>query len=39
MSRVGLNPIELPSGVDVAIEDSDVVVKGPKGTLEYHIIY
>ena len=36
MSRVGLNPIELPSGVDVAIEDSDVVVKGPKGTLEYH---
>ena len=35
MSRVGLVPIALPSGVDVSIDESKVLVKGPKGTLEY----
>lgn len=33
MSRVGTNPIAIPSGVDVKIEGSDVVVNGPKGHL------
>ncbi len=33
MSRVGSNPISLPSGVDVAIDGTQVTVKGPKGSL------
>lgn len=33
MSRVGSNPITIPSGVDVKIEGSDVLVNGPKGNL------
>ena len=33
MSRVGLVPIPLPSGVEVTIEGATVTVKGPKGTL------
>jgi large subunit ribosomal protein L6 len=33
MSRVGKNPISVPSGVDVAIQGRNVTVKGPKGTL------
>ena len=33
MSRIGKLPIEVPSGVDVAIDDQLVTVKGPKGTL------
>ncbi len=34
MSRIGRLPIDLPAGVDVKIEDGNVVtVKGPKGTL------
>src|SRR5688572_21701467 len=35
MSRVGKQPITIPSGVEVAIEGSRVRVKGPKGELEY----
>jgi large subunit ribosomal protein L6 len=34
MSRIGTNPIILPSGVDVTITDELVAVKGPKGALE-----
>lgn len=34
MSRVGRQPISVPSGVDVKIEGSTVSVKGPKGVLE-----
>ena len=34
MSRIGKQPIAIPSGVDVAIDGSRVTVKGPKGTLE-----
>ena len=35
MSRIGLKPINVPSGVEVTIDDNNnVVVKGPKGTLE-----
>ena len=33
MSRIGKNPITIPQGVEVKIEDHVVTVKGPKGTL------
>ena len=33
MSRIGRAPITVPGGVDVAIADGAVTVKGPKGTL------
>ncbi len=33
MSRVGKKPITIPSGVTVTINDSEMQVKGPKGTL------
>ena len=33
MSRIGLNPINLPDGVTVSIQGSVVNVKGPKGEL------
>ncbi len=35
MSRVGKQPIPVPSGVEVSIDGSRVTVKGPKGTLEH----
>lgn len=35
MSRIGLKPITIPSGVEVKISDNNLVeVKGPKGTLK-----
>ena len=34
MSRIGQNPIPVPSGVDVTISGRHVTVKGPKGQLE-----
>lgn len=38
MSRIGLKPINLPSGVEIKInEDNFVEVKGPKGTLSQQI--
>jgi len=37
MSRVGKNPILVPSDVKVDVEGSHVKVKGPKGTLERDI--
>jgi large subunit ribosomal protein L6 len=37
MSRIGRSPIPLPSGVEVAIEDRTVTVKGPGGTLSRSI--
>ena len=33
MSRVGKKPIDIPSGVQVAVQDSLVKVSGPKGEL------
>ena len=33
MSRIGNNPIALPSGVDIAVNGNAVTVKGPKGEL------
>jgi large subunit ribosomal protein L6 len=35
MSRIGQQPIPIPSGVEVAIDGRHVVVTGPKGTLEH----
>jgi large subunit ribosomal protein L6 len=37
MSRIGKLPIAVPSGVDVAIDDALVTVKGPKGTLSHTV--
>jgi large subunit ribosomal protein L6 len=34
MSRVGKKPITLPTGVTVTINDKELEVKGPKGTLK-----
>ncbi|WP_026907488.1 50S ribosomal protein L6 [Paucisalibacillus globulus] len=33
MSRIGLKPIEIPSGVEVKLNGNTVTVKGPKGEL------
>ncbi len=35
MSRIGKKPITIPSGVEVKIEDSRVMVKGPLGQLQW----
>jgi large subunit ribosomal protein L6 len=35
VSRVGSEPIPIPSGVEVTLEGRRVVVKGPNGTLEH----
>ncbi|MEO6790751.1 MAG: 50S ribosomal protein L6 [Ornithinibacter sp.] len=37
MSRIGKLPIDVPSAVDVAIDDALVTVKGPKGTLSHTV--
>ncbi len=34
MSRIGRTPIEIPAGVDVKINGTEVTVKGPKGELK-----
>lgn len=35
MSRIGMQPIEIPAGVTVEIKGRDVRVKGPKGELNF----
>jgi large subunit ribosomal protein L6 len=37
MSRIGRMPVTVPSGVDVSIDGSEVIVKGPKGTLRHTV--
>jgi large subunit ribosomal protein L6 len=37
MSRIGRLPIEIPAGVDVTVDGSDVRVKGPKGELSLSV--
>ncbi len=37
MSRIGKLPIAVPSGVDVAVDERLVTVKGPKGTLSHAV--
>ena len=35
MSRIGREPITIPSGVEVKVDDNNhITVKGPRGTLE-----
>ena len=33
MSRIANNPVVLPQGIEVTLGDSDISVKGAKGTL------
>ena len=35
MSRIANNPVAVPSGVEININDNSVSVKGPKGTLAF----
>lgn len=37
MSRVGKRPVPIPPGVEVRVEDGQVTVKGPKGTLSLRL--
>ena len=37
MSRIGKQPIQIPSGVEVAIDGQTVSVKGPKGSLDLQV--
>jgi large subunit ribosomal protein L6 len=37
MSRIGKQPITVPSGVDVVLDGRTVTVKGPKGTLAHTV--
>jgi len=38
MSRIGVQPVSLPSGVEVKVADGVVSVKGPKGTLQERLV-
>ena len=37
MSRIGKKPVQIPAGVEVAVNGNNVTVKGPKGTLALDI--
>ncbi len=37
MSRIGNAPVEIPSGVEVKVDGTDVTVKGPKGELTQNV--
>jgi large subunit ribosomal protein L6 len=37
MSRIGKKPIEIPGNVEVTLNDRDVGVKGPNGTLQWQV--
>ena len=37
MSRIGKQPIQIPSGVEVSIDGQQVSVKGPKGSLDLQV--
>ena len=34
MSRIGNKPVQIPAGVEVAVDGNHIAVKGSKGTLE-----
>ena len=34
MSRIGVKPVPIPSGVAITVKDGSVRVKGPKGELD-----
>ncbi|MCB1677811.1 MAG: 50S ribosomal protein L6 [Halioglobus sp.] len=38
MSRVANNPVQLPRGVEVSLNGSDITVKGGKGTLQLRVV-
>mgnify|MGYP001969572435 FL=1 len=38
MSRIGKQPIDIPSGVQVKVDNSQVLVEGPKGSLSQGIL-
>ncbi|MGC8484677.1 MAG: 50S ribosomal protein L6 [Candidatus Baltobacteraceae bacterium] len=38
MSRIGKLPVNVPSGVEVKLGEREVIVKGPKGELQQHIL-
>lgn len=39
MSRIGKNPIAIPAGVEVKVDETNfITVKGPKGTLERKLV-
>jgi large subunit ribosomal protein L6 len=38
MSRIGKNPVLLPSGVTATVKDREVKVKGPKGELSLRVV-
>ncbi len=38
MSRKGRAPITLPKGVEVQVKGNEIVVKGPKGTLQQDLV-
>lgn len=37
MTRIGLKPISLPSGVELVFGEGVIVVKGPKGEVSVHV--
>ena len=37
MSRVGKQPVPVPAGVEVKVQDGSVAVKGPKGALQFKL--
>ena len=37
MSRIAKQPIEIPSGVEVAVDGRSVTVKGKKGSLQHEL--
>ena len=37
MSRIGNKPVQIPAGVEVAVNGNNVAVKGPKGQLDLDI--
>ena len=38
LSRIGKKPIDIPSGVKVAVSGSTVTVEGPKGKLQHELV-
>ncbi len=38
MSRIGKQPVKVPTGVSVEISSSEVKLAGPKGTLSFNIL-
>ena len=38
MSRIGKMPIPLPEGVTLQIKEGEIEVKGPKGSIRYHLV-